>query len=115
MHPVRTPLASDVDFGALAEKYDDVSGGDIRNAVLKAALAAAAEPGCDADKRIAQRQELRELQRRLVGPLQIVDEQHQRQVLGGSGEEIPDVGEQKPLTELRRQLQRRRHVGKEPM
>jgi len=32
-----------------------VSGGDIRNAVLKAALAAAAEPGPDSAKRIHQR------------------------------------------------------------
>jgi hypothetical protein len=32
-----------------------VSGGDIRNAVLKAALAAAAEPGADSAKRIHQR------------------------------------------------------------
>ncbi len=45
MH-ARTPLASDVDFAALAERYE-VSGGDIHNAVLKAALAAAAEPGPD--------------------------------------------------------------------
>ena len=54
MHPTRTPLASDVDFRTLAERYE-VSGGDIRNAVLKAALAAAAEPGPDAAKRIHQR------------------------------------------------------------
>jgi AAA+ superfamily predicted ATPase len=54
MHPSRTPLASDVDFRSLAERYE-VSGGDIRNAVLKAALAAAAEPGPDAAKRIHQR------------------------------------------------------------
>jgi ATP-dependent 26S proteasome regulatory subunit len=54
MHPSRTPLAADVDFRALAERYE-VSGGDIRNAVLKAALAAAAEPGPDAAKRIHQR------------------------------------------------------------
>ncbi len=54
LHPVRTPLAADVDFAALARAYD-VSGGDIRNAVLKAALAAAAEPGPDAAKRIHQR------------------------------------------------------------
>ena len=50
----RTPLAADVDFGRLAERYE-VSGGDIRNAVLKAALAAAAEPGSDSAKRIHQR------------------------------------------------------------
>jgi SpoVK/Ycf46/Vps4 family AAA+-type ATPase len=54
MHPSRTPLAADVDFQALAERYA-VSGGDIRNAVLKAALAAAAEPGPDSSKRIHQR------------------------------------------------------------
>jgi SpoVK/Ycf46/Vps4 family AAA+-type ATPase len=54
LHPTRTPLAADVDFGALAQRYE-VSGGDIRNAVLKAALAAAAEPGADTAKRIHQR------------------------------------------------------------
>ena len=54
LHPARTPLATDVDFQALARKYE-VSGGDIRNAVLKAALAAAAEPGPDSAKRIHQR------------------------------------------------------------
>jgi SpoVK/Ycf46/Vps4 family AAA+-type ATPase len=54
MHPALTPLAPDVDFHALAGAYE-VSGGDIRNAVLKAALAAAAEPGSDAAKAIHQR------------------------------------------------------------
>src|SRR3954471_7564051 len=54
MHPSRTPIAADVDFRSLAERYA-VSGGDIRNAVLKAALAAAAEPGPDSAKRIHQR------------------------------------------------------------
>ena len=54
MHPSRTPLADDVNFRSLAEGYA-VSGGDIRNAVLKAALAAAAEPGPDSAKRIHQR------------------------------------------------------------
>jgi SpoVK/Ycf46/Vps4 family AAA+-type ATPase len=54
MHPSLTPLAPDVDFRALAEHYE-VSGGDIRNAVLKAALAAAAEPGRDGSKAIHQR------------------------------------------------------------
>ena len=43
----RTPIAEDVDFRALAEQFE-ASGGDIRNAVLKAAMAAAAEPGNDA-------------------------------------------------------------------
>jgi SpoVK/Ycf46/Vps4 family AAA+-type ATPase len=54
VHPSRTPLAPDVDFRALAERYD-VSGGDIHNAVLKAAMLAASEPGSDASKRIHQR------------------------------------------------------------
>jgi len=49
-----TPLANDVDFRSLAETYE-VSGGDIRNAVLRAALAAAGEPGRDASKAIHQR------------------------------------------------------------
>ncbi len=53
LHPSRTPLANDVDFKALARRYE-VSGGDIRNAVLKAALAAAAEPVADSSKRIHQ-------------------------------------------------------------
>ncbi len=53
IHPARTPLAPDVDFRALAEQFE-ASGGSIRNAVLKAALAAAAEPGADDDKRIHQ-------------------------------------------------------------
>src|ERR1043166_1500616 len=36
IHPKKTPLASDVDFQRLAERYV-VSGGDIKNAVIKAA------------------------------------------------------------------------------
>ena len=54
LHPSRTPLASDVDFDALAHQYE-VSGGDIQNAVLKAALAAAAEPIPNSSKKIHQR------------------------------------------------------------
>jgi SpoVK/Ycf46/Vps4 family AAA+-type ATPase len=54
MHPSLTPLADDVDFRALAERFEG-SGGDIRNAVLKAAMAAAAEPGSDTLKAIHQR------------------------------------------------------------
>ncbi len=54
MHPTLTPLAEDVDFRALAENYA-ASGGDIRNAVLKAALAAASEPGGDGFKAIHHR------------------------------------------------------------
>jgi SpoVK/Ycf46/Vps4 family AAA+-type ATPase len=54
LHARKTPLADDVDFGALAETYPR-SGGDIKNAVLKAAQIATLEPGPDADKRIHQR------------------------------------------------------------
>jgi SpoVK/Ycf46/Vps4 family AAA+-type ATPase len=54
IHPAKTPLADDVDFRALAERFP-VSGGDIKNAVLKAAASAAAEPGPDGAKRIHQR------------------------------------------------------------
>ncbi|HEY7188283.1 MAG TPA: ATP-binding protein [Vicinamibacterales bacterium] len=53
LHPTQTPLANDVDFHALAEQFE-VAGGDIRNAVLKAAMAAAAEAGSDSLKRIHQ-------------------------------------------------------------
>ncbi len=42
VHPGKTPLARDVDFRVLAEHFE-VSGGDIKNAVLKGAAAAAAE------------------------------------------------------------------------
>lgn len=51
LHPTRTPLAADVDFHLLAKQYA-VSGGDIQNAVLKAALAAAGEAMPDAAKQI---------------------------------------------------------------
>ena len=54
VHPAKTPLAADVDFKDLALRYA-VSGGDIKNAVIKAAAAAAAEPGRDVAKRIHQR------------------------------------------------------------
>jgi SpoVK/Ycf46/Vps4 family AAA+-type ATPase len=53
LHARKTPLADDVDFGALAEVYRR-SGGDIKNAVLKAAQIATLEPGPDTDKRIHQ-------------------------------------------------------------
>lgn len=54
VHPNKTPLAEDVDFHALAEQYE-LTGGNIRNAVLKAAQIAAAEEGADERKRIHQR------------------------------------------------------------
>jgi len=54
LHERKTPLAEDVDFRALAERYP-ASGGDIKNAVLKAAQIAASEAIPDAAKRISQR------------------------------------------------------------
>jgi SpoVK/Ycf46/Vps4 family AAA+-type ATPase len=53
IHPRKTPLARDVDFKTLAQKYE-AAGGDIKNAVLKAA-SSAAEKGSDAGKAIYQR------------------------------------------------------------
>ena len=53
IHPSKTPLAENVNFRDLAERYP-VSGGDIKNAVLKAATMAAAEPGIDSAKSIHQ-------------------------------------------------------------
>lgn len=54
LHAERTPLAPDVDFRSLANRFD-VSGGDIKNAVLKAAQMASLEPGDDRGKKIHQR------------------------------------------------------------
>jgi len=54
LHARKTPLADDVDFHALSEKYN-VAGGDIKNAVLKAAQIASTENVPDAQKKISQR------------------------------------------------------------
>lgn len=54
IHPRKTPLADDVDFPALARAFPR-SGGDIKNAVLKAAELAAMEPRPDSEKKIHQR------------------------------------------------------------
>ncbi len=53
IHPNKTPLANDVDFRQLAERFP-LSGGDIKNAVLKAASAAASEQLPERGKRIQQ-------------------------------------------------------------
>ncbi|HSJ07871.1 MAG TPA: ATP-binding protein [Longimicrobiales bacterium] len=53
VHPTKTPLADDVDFRSLAEQFD-ATGGEIRNAVLKAALAAASGDVPDEDRAIHQ-------------------------------------------------------------
>jgi SpoVK/Ycf46/Vps4 family AAA+-type ATPase len=66
IHPRLTPLADDVDFPELATRYE-VSGGDIRNAVLKAALSAAGEPGPDDAKQIHQRHFVQAMEDVLAG------------------------------------------------
>ena len=53
VHPTKTPLGPEVDFKQLAERYI-ATGGDIKNAVIKAAAAAAAEIGPDVAKQIGQ-------------------------------------------------------------
>ncbi len=54
LHAGKTPLAADVDFKTLSERYP-LPGGDIKNAVLKAAQMASAELGPDSEKQIHQR------------------------------------------------------------
>lgn len=66
IHPSRTPLGSDVDFAELSSKYE-VSGGDIRNAVLKAAQIAASGEGPDETKRILQKHFVQALDEVLAG------------------------------------------------
>jgi len=66
LHPRKTPLAEDVDFKVLAERYPR-SGGDIKNAVLKAAQMATTEPGPDAEKRIHQRHFIQGMEEVIAG------------------------------------------------
>ncbi len=53
VHPDKTPLAADVTFHTLAELFD-ASGGEIKNAVLKAAAMAAGEPATTLPRAIHQ-------------------------------------------------------------
>jgi SpoVK/Ycf46/Vps4 family AAA+-type ATPase len=96
----RTPLADDVDFRALADRYE-VSGGDIRNAVLKAALAAAAEEGPDERKRIHQRHFLGAMEEVLQA----------KTVMRQSVMDAPENPYETALTETRQMLQQLRTVG----
>jgi SpoVK/Ycf46/Vps4 family AAA+-type ATPase len=66
LHPLKTPLAADVNFRVLAERYE-VSGGDIKNAVLKAATMAAGQPGDDLTKSISQSQFERAMEEVVAG------------------------------------------------
>jgi SpoVK/Ycf46/Vps4 family AAA+-type ATPase len=96
----RTPLADDVDFRELAERYE-VSGGDIRNAVLKAALAAASEDGPDARKRIHQTHFTRAIEEVILG----------RTVMKQSVIDAPEDRYDAALAETRRMLHQMRTVG----
>ena len=66
IHPEKTPLAEDVNFAVLAERYA-VSGGDIKNAVLKAATMAAAAPGIETTRSIRQAEFERAMDEVIVG------------------------------------------------
>jgi hypothetical protein len=59
-------LADDVSFRELAERYPR-SGGDIKNAVLKAAQIATTEPGPDTQKQIHQRHFVQGMEEVLAG------------------------------------------------
>lgn len=96
----RTPLADDVDFHALAQRYD-VSGGDIRNAVLKAALGAAAEDSPDRSKRIHQRHFVAGMEEVLQG----------KAVMSQSLIEPPEDGLKTAVTETRQVLEQVRASG----
>jgi SpoVK/Ycf46/Vps4 family AAA+-type ATPase len=83
VHPAKTPLGDDVNFRVLAERYA-VSGGDIKNAVLKAATMAAAEPAIDTAKRIHQWQFERAMDEVVAGKSVM------QQSLYGEGEQLSD-------------------------
>lgn len=96
----KTPLDADVDFQRLARSYES-TGGDIRNAVLKAALAAAAEPGEDADKRISHRH-LDEAIREVLAGKQVMRQSILRDGTGAPGGPLDALGAVE--TGLRRHL-----------
>ena len=85
LHPFRTPLATDVDFGALARQYQ-VSGGDIQNAVLKAALAAAAEAIPDSAKKIEHRHFVAGIEEVIAGKRVM-----RQSLFGNQGDTLPEA------------------------
>jgi len=50
--PDKLPLDSEVDFSKLASEFKDISGRDIKNAVLKAVVSAAKEDKLDSEKKV---------------------------------------------------------------
>jgi SpoVK/Ycf46/Vps4 family AAA+-type ATPase len=103
-HPVKTPLAEDVNFRVLAERYA-VSGGDIKNAVLKAATMAAAEPGLDAAKKINQWQ-LERAMDEVVGGKSVM-----QQSLFGEGQQSADERLMKAIEAAELRWQKSAQVG----
>ncbi len=93
MHPTLTPLADDVNFRKLAEQYE-TSGGDIRNAVLNAALAAAGESGNDAFKAIHHHHLEDGIRHALAG------KRVMRQSLFHPEESRPEIGPRSALEEI---------------
>jgi SpoVK/Ycf46/Vps4 family AAA+-type ATPase len=93
LHPRKTPLADDVDFRALAEAYPR-SGGDIKNAVLKAAQIATTEPGPDAAKRIHHRHFVQGMEEVIAGSTvmaqSLFDEDGQAAPVAGLLEEMSE-------------------------
>jgi SpoVK/Ycf46/Vps4 family AAA+-type ATPase len=94
LHARKTPLADDVDFRALAEAYPR-SGGDIKNAVLKAAQIATIEPVPDQDKRIHQHHFVQGMEEVIAA----------QSVMSQSLFDEPIVGGVDRLTETREELQ----------
>jgi SpoVK/Ycf46/Vps4 family AAA+-type ATPase len=92
LHPRKTPLADDVDFRALAEAFPR-SGGDIKNAVLKAAQIATTEPGPDTAKRIHQRHFVQGMEEVIAGTAvmsQSLFEEDAAGPAGGLGEALSE-------------------------
>ena len=84
VHPEKTPLADDVNFRALAERYP-VSGGDIKNAVLKAATMAASAPVMESTRTIHQMEFERAMEEVVAGRTVM------QQSLFGEGEQSADA------------------------
>ena len=103
LHSSKTPLADDVDFAALAETYAR-SGGDIKNAVLKAAQIATVEPGPDSDKRIHQRHFIQGMEEVMAGEAVMSQSLFDvaNALVPGGGDRLAEA-----QAELRKELQRR--------
>ncbi len=86
LHARKTPLADDVDFEELGKNYA-ASGGDIKNAVLKAAQVATSEPGADDAKQIHQRHFVAGMQE-VMAAKKVMD---QSLFLDGDGSAMPSA------------------------